>query len=191
MLRLRITVALSVLALAIGLGGTQWLSDRSDMSLPRAAAHTPRRPLPVAVASKPVLVHRHRSRPMARPAPALVQLPPVRRLPAFAADVSQGVIAAPSPELVPLDMPVEHGTPYDKLRGHLDGRVVVHLTVDGQGGVTAAGVVQSSGDAVLDAHALRSVRGWRFALPPDHPAGLSADLPMQFSSRNDPIASAP
>jgi protein TonB len=31
--------------------------------------------------------------------------------------------------------------------------------------------------------------GWRFAVPPDHPDGLSGDLPMRFSSHDDPVAS--
>jgi protein TonB len=78
---------------------------------------------------------------------------------------------------------------YDRLRGHLDGRVIMHISIDGTGRVTAASVAESSGDAVLDAHAVRSVRGWRFAVPPDHPDGLSGDLPMRFSSHDDPVAS--
>lgn len=190
MLRLRTTVALSVLGLAVGLGGTQWLSDRSDAS----QAHTAQRPASVAAVAalgRPVAAPRHRSRPMGRPAPAMAPPPLVHRPSLATADVTRGDTVAAPPELVPIEMPAEHGTPYDQLRGHLDGRVVLHLSVDGQGDVTAAAVVQSSGDAVLDAHALRSVRGWRFALPPDHPAGLSADLPMQFSSGSDPVASAP
>ena len=88
-------------------------------------------------------------------------------------------------------MPVSQDAAYDSLRGHLDGRVIVHVSVDGGGHVSAASVAESSGDAVLDAHALRSVRGWRFAVPPEHPDGLSADLPMRFSSHDDPVASAP
>ena len=88
-------------------------------------------------------------------------------------------------------MPIYRDVAYDQLRGHLDGRVVMHVSVDGGGRVTAASVAESSGDAVLDAHALRSVRNWRFAVPPDHPDGLSADLPMRFSSRDDPLASVP
>lgn len=88
-------------------------------------------------------------------------------------------------------MPTSGDIAYDRLRGHLDGRVIMRVSVDGDGHVTAANVAESSGDAVLDAHALRSVRGWRFAVPPEHPDGLSADLPMRFSSHDDPVASVP
>jgi periplasmic protein TonB len=44
---------------------------------------------------------------------------------------------------------------------------------------------------VLDEHALRSVRGWRFAVPLDRPNGLSGELPMRFSSQGDRIAQLP
>jgi protein TonB len=57
------------------------------------------------------------------------------------------------------------------------------LRVDGAGRVQGASVIASSGDPILDRHALRSVRGWRFAVPADHPDGLSGELPMRFSSQ--------
>jgi protein TonB len=63
--------------------------------------------------------------------------------------------------------------------------------VDGSGRVSAASLSESSGDPVLDAHALRSVRGWRFAVPPDHPDGLSGELPMRFSSQGNRVAQLP
>lgn len=94
-------------------------------------------------------------------------------------------------ELLPLTTPTDTSISWDKLRGHLDGRVVVHVAIDGSGRVTTSSLVESSGDPVLDEHALRSVRGWRFAVPGDHPAGLSGDLPMQFSTRGERIASVP
>jgi protein TonB len=31
---------------------------------------------------------------------------------------------------------------------------------------------------------LRSVQGWRFAVPPGYPDGLSGELPMRFSSQD-------
>jgi len=62
--------------------------------------------------------------------------------------------------------------------------LTVQLRVDGEGRVLHARVVASSGDPILDAHALRSVQGWRFAVPPGHPDGLSGELPMRFSSQD-------
>jgi protein TonB len=61
--------------------------------------------------------------------------------------------------------------------------VVVHLRIDGVGQVQSATLVASSGDPVLDRHALSSVRGWRFAVPAGHPDGVSGELPMLFSSQ--------
>ena len=181
MLRLQTTLVLSVLALAIGLGGTQWLSEQSELvSAPSLAAVNAR-----------IVPQPHRRRPPPQRIPVSVAPPPAHRSRLVAAEIPRSAAADTPPLLVPIDMPSEHGTPYEKLRGHLDGRVVVHLTVDGQGGVTAAELVQSSSDAVLDAHALRSVRGWRFAVPPGHLAGLSANFPMQFSSHDEVAASAP
>ncbi|MGB5940500.1 MAG: energy transducer TonB, partial [Rhodanobacter sp.] len=80
---------------------------------------------------------------------------------------------------------------WEELRGHLDGRVLLHVDIDGSGRVRAASLSESSGDPVLDAHALRSVRGWRFAVPSDHPDGLSGELPMRFTSRGDRVAQLP
>jgi periplasmic protein TonB len=94
-------------------------------------------------------------------------------------------------ELLPLTTPVDASMSWDELRGHLDGRVVVHVAIDGSGRVTTSSLVESSGDPVLDEHALRSVRGWRFAVPGDRPDGLSGELPMHFSSRGERIASVP
>ncbi len=92
-------------------------------------------------------------------------------------------------ELLPLTTPVDASMSWDELRGHLDGRVIVHVAIDGRGRVNAASLAESSGDPVLDEHALRSVRNWHFAVPSDHPDGLSGDLPMHFSSRGERIAS--
>lgn len=79
-------------------------------------------------------------------------------------------------------MPGDTSQSWDRLRGHLDGRVVLHLDIDGRGRVEAARLVDTSGDPVLDEHALRSVRRWSFAVPADHPDGISGELPMVFSS---------
>jgi protein TonB len=95
--------------------------------------------------------------------------------------VETPVAASEPPTLRPLAMPVT-ATPFEQLRNHLSGSVVLRLEVDGDGRVRTAAINQSSGDAVLDAHALRMVRDWRFAVPADHPAGISGELPMRFDS---------
>ena len=85
---------------------------------------------------------------------------------------------------MPLSTPSDTSQPWYKLEGHLDGRVVVHVTIDGRGQVVRAGMRASSGDVVLDEHALRSIQHWRFAVPADHPNGLSGDVPMRFASQS-------
>lgn len=182
MLRLRTTVVLSLLALAIGVAGTHWLSQRSadePLALPA------KRPISSnhVVTARPTRSHSP-FKPMVRS--HRPRQPPID---SHIAGQSTGMPTTLPPELVPLDMPPNRDVAYDRLRGHLDGRVIMHISIDGSGRVTAASVLESSGDTVLDAHALRSVRGWRFAVPPDHPDGLSADLPMRFSSHDDPVAS--
>jgi protein TonB len=77
------------------------------------------------------------------------------------------------------------------LRGHLDGRLVLRVGVDGSGRVLVASVAESSGDPILDEHALRSVRGWRFAVSGDHPDGISGELPMRFSAQGERLAQSP
>jgi protein TonB len=72
--------------------------------------------------------------------------------------------------------------PYEAMRRHLAGRVRLHLRVDGQGRVVDAAVATSSGDALLDAHALATVRDWRFAVPPGHAGGFDGELPMRFTA---------
>jgi protein TonB len=185
MLRLRTTVLLSLLALAVGVGGTQWLSQRSadePLAMPAKRSGVSHRLVSARPARTHALPAGHRPRP---------RQPPIDKGSAIDQSGTVAAEAAPPPELVPLDMPLDRDVAYDRLRGHLDGRVMLHVSVDGGGRVTAASVVQSSGDAVLDAHALRSVRRWRFAVPPEHPDGLSGDLPMRFSSHDEPVASLP
>ena len=92
--------------------------------------------------------------------------------------------------LVPIRAPADP-TPYAALRGHLDGRVVLRLAIDGAGRVREAAVTRSSGDAVLDAHALATVGGWRFAVPAGHPDGFSGELPMRFDTGSARLARAP
>jgi periplasmic protein TonB len=186
MLRLRTTTSLSVLALAIGIAGTSWLSTLNvgwRGPAPRLAAtqhetSAQRHALPSS---------KHRRRPV-----SLVQVHRTKTNPAT--DNMSGVqaaVLAPAPDLVPLATPGDTSQSWDELRGHLDGRVVLHVGVDGNGRVQAASLVESSGDPVLDEHALRSVRGWRFAVPGDHPDGISGDLPMRFSAQGERIAQSP
>lgn len=183
MLRLRVTTGLSLLALALGIGGTGWLSTLTGVwpgppqryltGAHAAPSRTP--PRPRHAGHPPARVARASHRPVYRPS----------------IDVASTPVAAPLPELVPVAMPSDNSQPWDEMRGHLDGRVVLHVEVNGDGRVTSVSLSQSSGDPVLDQHALRSARAWRFAVPADHPDGLSGELPMRFSSQGDRIARMP
>ncbi|HEX5304601.1 MAG TPA: energy transducer TonB [Dyella sp.] len=169
--RLRVTTLLSVLALLIGVLGTQWLSGRtSDWTGPKRAVH--------AVHVAPPPVSHHASARRALPPPRVVGAQTLRAS-------SEAVAATPPapPELVPLSMPAL-STRYDRLQGHLDGTVVLEVRVNGAGQVMQASVAQSSGDAVLDGHARTLVAGWRFAVPADYPQGFSGRLPMRFGTAN-------
>ena len=178
-MRLRTTASLSLLTLALGIAGTGWLSmQTADWRGPSRLAAAPRALSPVR--------HAPPHRPRAVVAPA-------RRQRAWESARDHPVATAPppsAPALLPLSTPPDTSLPWDALRGHLDGRAVVHVQVDGSGRVNAVSLAQTSGDAVLDDYALRSVRGWRFAVPPEDPGGLSGDLPMRFSSGSG-LASAP
>ncbi|MDE2247219.1 MAG: energy transducer TonB [Xanthomonadaceae bacterium] len=183
MLRLRTTTGLSLLALAIGVAGTGWLSTLT--------AVWPGPPARFAAAARAVPAPRTLPPPR-RAHAALRVVPAVRRTPVVSdSSEAQARVPAPPPELVPLAMPSDTSQSWDELRGHLDGRVLLHVEVDASGRVSAASVAESSGDPILDTHALRSVRGWRFAVPPDRPDGFSGELPMRFSSRGDGIAKLP
>lgn len=179
MLRLRTSTSLSALALVIGVAGTSWLSTLTAgwQGPVNQSAATSHRPLASNVASLAgpshapvrVVLHRHRASGFH----AVGELAAARVTP----------VAVPV-ELVPLSTPSDTSQPWYKLKGHLDGRVVVHVTIDGSGHVVSADMRASSGDVVLDEHALRSIRHWRFAVPSDHPNGLSGDVPMRFASQS-------
>jgi protein TonB len=161
--RLRVTTALSLLALLIGLWGTDWLSGFTD-------DWTGPPPPPAAqVAARAHRLPTHR-RPHA----------PLRVIGAQPETVARAAPAAP-PALVPLDTPPGPSS-WAQLRGHLDGRVVLDVATDGSGNVTSARVAQSSGDPVLDAHAIATVERWRFAVPAGA-TGVQGELPMRFDSR--------
>lgn len=174
MLRLRTTSALSVLALTVGVAGTAWLctltAGWAGPSVRTASLHT----------TTPH--HPHRAHRWHGP----VSVVQARRSPTVSPVQSDGGARAAAVRdplaLVPVATPDDASQPYYQLRGHLDGRVLVHLHVDSSGRVTEARVARSSGDAVLDQHALRSVRAWRFAVPANQPGGISGDLPMRFAT---------
>ena len=184
MLRLRTTIALSLLAMAIGITGTDWLSGLTGGW-----------PGPAARMAQTRVKPAHRL-VTARPRHAVVSRPerhvPPQVMATQTASASELVPAgaASAAELVPIVMPAL-ATPYDDVRDHLHGRVLLHLRIDGNGRVLDAVVDTSSGDPLLDAHAVATVRNWRFAVPADHPDGLSGELPMRFDTGGDPIASLP
>lgn len=184
MLRLRTTVGLSLLGLAIGVAGTGWLSTLTTDwrgPPPHAAARPGHRPAaPAMVKAAPI-----RRGAIARMAAAPA---PVRPAPLTAAAAPA---SPPAPELIPLSTPSDTAMPWQALRGHLDGRAVLHVDVDGEGRVSHASVARSSGDPVLDTYALRSVQRWRFAVPPSRSAGFSGDLPMRFASGDARLAGPP
>ena len=179
MLRLRTTTLLSVLALGVGMAGTHWLSgdidtgwagpsDRVAGFVPVAHRRAPRHPAP----SPPrVLAAVHR-----------IVLPPVM-------DAAQAAPSVPPPELVPVSMP-PLPMAWSRMEGHLQGRVLLHLAIDGTGRVVDASLAESSGDPVLDAHALATVRRWRFAVPAGYPEGFSGNLPMDFTRGAQQVAQA-
>jgi protein TonB len=162
--RLRVTALLSLLALLVGIVGTHWLSGQT-------AGWAGPRHVVVAVHTAPS--------PSRYRADRAGHAPP-RVIGAGAAN-APSVLAAAVPELVPLSMP-PLSSRYREMEGHLAGEVVLRLRVDGAGHVLDAAVAHSSGDAVLDAHAQAMVAHWRFAVPPDHPDGLSGELPMRFGT---------
>lgn len=182
MLRLRTSTGLSLLALAIGIAGTGWLStltSRWPGQLQTASA---------VPAEHRALIRTQTRRSTHRHGPVSVVMH--RRHTPSRSPIGELASAKSAAELIPLTTPSDNSQPWYKLQGHLDGRVVLHLTIDGTGRVITADMRESSGDPILDDHALRSVRQWRFAVPPGHPDGLSGDLPMRFASRSRDVASA-
>jgi protein TonB len=160
--RLRVTAVLSLLGLLVGILGTGWLSGFTDDWVgprPRPAAQgVPR-------------LRRMPSRPRTHAAPRVVGARPEAAAP-------RAPVAPPA--LVPLDIPPAPSS-WAELRGHLDGRVVLTIATDGHGRVTTVAIARSSGDTVLDAYAVATVRHWRFAVPAGT-AGVQGELPMRFDS---------
>ncbi|NII72168.1 protein TonB [Dyella sp. SG562] len=169
MFRLRTTTTLSLLALAVGVAGTAWLSEQT------AGWKGPERIAARRSAAPAVPAHPRLAAVPRRPAHA-VHLPPVDAEQAIAAPA-----AVDTPTLTPIEMPQAPSSIFSR-RVARAGLVVLHLSVDGQGHVTHATVDQSSGDPALDQEAVQTVQGWRFAVPADHPEGLSGNLPMRFAA---------
>jgi protein TonB len=178
MFRLRTTTTLSLLALAVGIGGTAWLSGQTAGWAGPAVTHA---------RAWPVYHAPHRR--LRSYAPWHVVQASRRQV---GADPGEAQAGTPAPvELVPVAMP-SRPVPYEAMRHHLRGRVLLQLRVDGQGRVVEAAVASSSGDAVLDSHALATVRDWRFAVPAGHPDGASGELPMRFTAGDgEQVAQAP
>ncbi|MDR3443906.1 MULTISPECIES: energy transducer TonB [unclassified Dyella] len=166
MFRLRTTVSLSLLALAIGVAGTAWLSTLTgDWAGPPGT--------PASRTDKVRMMLRRHSRP---PAPsghvAVATSAPLRP-------------EETQPMLTPVEMPPLAAS-WLQRTAFASGRVVLQLTVDGDGRVDHAAVGESSGNAELDERALRTVARWRFAVPGDHPDGLSGRLVMRFDDTPAP-----
>ncbi|WP_426701349.1 energy transducer TonB family protein [Rhodanobacter sp. Col0626] len=178
--RLRTTTGLSALALAIGIAGTGWLSTLTSHW------HGPASRFAAVVRHAHAVPHALPSRRRSHGPVYVVQ---AHRAPLQPIDADSGTAQAAVP-LMPLATPDDGSQTWDSLRGHLDGQVRLHVDIDGGGRVRAARLTESSGDPVLDEHALRSVQGWRFAVPPGHPDGFGGELPMRFSSR-DSLARVP
>lgn len=179
MLRLRTTAGLSMLALLTGIAGTGWISSLT------ARWHEPSDR--VAVVERMPATRRMPRQAQRAHGPVNVAWPrgAGRREAGNGSAISAALATIPI-TLQPLSVPADSSQSWDELRGHLDGQLLVRLRVDGAGRVQGASVIASSGDPVLDQHALRSVRAWRFAVPADHPDGLSGELPMRFASRGRP-----
>lgn len=161
MLRLRTTAALSLLVVAGGVGMSLWMSawprlqDRPTEAAVAArqdghAAHTP-------AGHPPHRPTGHASTLAASVSPAQAK---TRESPA--------PIRSPSPQY-----------PIEALRKQRGGTVLLRVSVDGAGAVTAVDVARSSGDPALDASARETMRQWRFQAPRDHQP-MTFDYPLEF-----------
>ena len=171
MFRLRTTASLSMLALLIGVGGTAWLSTLTDdWRGPTGVASTRHDKVRT-------MLRRH-----ARPAASRDAVATATTSSTPAPNVrASGAL----PTLTPVEMPAL-ATPWLHRVAFEHGRVVLRLTVDGDGRVGQASVAESSGNAGLDDRALRTATQWRFAVPGDHPDGLSGLLFMRFDDTPPP-----
>jgi protein TonB len=177
MLRLRTTAGLSLLALATGVCGTAWLSTfTNNWAGPpgRMASRT----------DKVRAVLRRHARTTHGPSdskyyPTLATVEP---------SPSRGASATPT--LTPTDMRSPPASLFHRA-APLNGRVVLHISVDGEGRVTRVAVAQTSGDVDLDSRAVQTVQAWRFAVPSDRQEGLEGSLVMRFDEGAGSTLSAP
>ncbi|RDI99176.1 energy transducer TonB [Dyella solisilvae] len=178
MFRLRTMVGLSALALLVGIAGTAWLSSlTSDWDGP-PAGHAVSHANPIRA-----VLRRH-------PRPARTAVAGAHHvLPPAAATTRSPAVADP-PSLTPVDMPPLAASPW-KREPLVNGRVLLRVSVNGAGQVTRAEVAHGSGNAGLDDRALRTVQHWRFAVPADHPDGLTGELLMRFDADSPPVARSP
>lgn len=168
MFRLRTTVGLSVLALVIGVAGTAWLSTLTgDWQGPAVAS-------PASGDKVRRILRRHTRAPAAREPTVPAAVEHTRLVTTAAARTTEAL-----PTLTPIDMP-PLATPWLQRLAFASGRVVLQLSIDGEGRVGHAAVAESSGNAGLDDRALRTATHWRFAVPGDHPNGLTGQLVMRF-----------
>lgn len=169
MFRLRTTTALSLLALVVAVAGTAWLSEMTaGWAGPDRVAARRRGPTPANA-------REHAAAPRA-PAHHATHLAPVDTTPSSAVAAESDTLM-----LTPIEMPSAPASFFTR-RVAREGRVMLHLSVDGQGRVVHAAVDQSSGDPELDQEAVQIVQRWRFAVPADHPEGISGNLPMRFDA---------
>ncbi|SRR5699024_11086568 len=125
-------------------------------------------------ATEAAVAARHEAAPKPKHvAPAAKRRVPARA-PAAAAVEPARAAAPPSPVHSP-------SPPYPMvaLREQQGGVVVLRVSVDGTGAVTAVDVARSSGHAALDASARDTMREWRFEPPAGH-APTTFDYPVRF-----------
>lgn len=167
MFRLRTTASLSLLALVVGVAGTAWLSTLTGDWQGPAGGNSARHDKVRMVLRR----HARSSAPRESVAAAATSRAPTPAAPMRSVE--------DLPTLTPIDMP-SLSTPWLQRVAFASGRVVLRLTIDGEGRVGQAAVAESSGNAGLDDRALRTATRWRFAVPTDHPDGLSGLLVMRF-----------
>ncbi len=161
MLRLRTTAVLSLLVVAGGVGMSLWMSAWPRMQ---------DRPTEAAVAARQE-GHAARTRPEHSPRR------PARRASTLAAPVAPVQARTREPP-APVQSPSPK-YPIEALREQRGGTVLLRVSVDGAGAVTAVDVARSSGDSALDASAREAMRRWRFQAPQDH-RPMTFDYPVEF-----------
>lgn len=101
----------------------------------------------------------------------------------LAAEALAGVSVDEMPRAASDNPPPEY--PPEAVRAGLTGRVVLEVEISADGRVGRARVAVSSGQAVLDAAALRSIKRWRFspARRGGEPVAYTVRVPLRFSLR--------